>query len=310
MRGDVFLKFFHNKSVNNIRLVVWHANIEALVESQQVACSAGVREIYRRHVRAAHGAAGLRRSGFHGEQNFLSVVTNFRVHVICIGIGPGCFDGFRAMAIGALHLDERPVGAAADGLHVDGMVQEDGARVFGVIAQGSYLRVAVFESADVGGVEGVACRDFQMGMALRATDVAGGDDVYAAAVLDVARCTGGDIRAHLIFVVHGAVVAGKASGVCGFGREFSGLLHVARGALLLEHGVGFTHAAAGVDPRIAGEAAPGDPADGEQRSEDDEEESGTFERGGALEIVQVNALRHRFGCACSGQWLLATLQTF
>jgi hypothetical protein len=69
-------------------------------------------------------------------------------------------------------------------------------------------------------------------VALRATDVAGGDDVYAPAVFDVAGCAIGDIDADLVFVVYRAVMARKARGVASFRGEFSGFLDVAGGALL------------------------------------------------------------------------------
>src|SRR5258708_5283155 len=96
--------------------------IEALVERQQMACSAGGGKLYWRHVGTAHGVAGLQRSGFHREQHFLAFVSEFGVYVIWVGVGPGRCDGFRAMAIGTLHLDKRAVGAAADRLDVDEMV--------------------------------------------------------------------------------------------------------------------------------------------------------------------------------------------
>src|SRR5690242_8817460 len=147
-------------------------------------------------------------------------------------------------------------------------------------------------------------------MAFRATDVTSSDDVNAAAVLDVAGGAVRHVAAYLVFVVHRAVVARKASCIDGLGREFADLLGVARSALLVEDRVWLAHAAAGIDARVAGEAAPGDPADGEQWGENDQDEPGAFERSGTLEIVQVNALRDCFGCACSGQRLLAIPQVF
>jgi len=47
MRGDVFLNFFHHKCVNDVRLVVGHADVEPLVKGEQVARGACVREFYR-----------------------------------------------------------------------------------------------------------------------------------------------------------------------------------------------------------------------------------------------------------------------
>src|SRR5579859_170759 len=147
-------------------------------------------------------------------------------------------------------------------------------------------------------------------MALRAADIAGGDDVDAAAMFDVAGGAVWDIGADLVFVVHGSVVAGETGVVGDLRGEFARFLHVALGALLFEDGVRAAHAAARVDVRVMNKGLPRKPTDREQWSEDDECKPGALERGGALEIIQVNALRHRFGCACSGQWLLAILKTF
>src|SRR6266481_8249822 len=112
--------------------------------------------------------------------------------------------------------------------------------------------------------------------------------------------TGGAIwhvGADLVFVVHRAVVAREAGGVGGLEGEFAGFLNVAGGALFFEHGVRLAHASAGINAGITRVAAPGDPANCEEWSENDEDEPGALERSGALEIVQVNALGDGFGCA-------------
>lgn len=146
-----------------------------------------------------------------------------------------------------------------------------------------------------------------MRVALRATDVASSDDVDAAAVFDMAGGAVGHIGADLVFVVNGAVVAGETRDVGRFGRKFAGFLDVARGALLVQDGVRSAHVTARIDARVAGEPAPGDPANSQKWAEYDQRQARPFERSGALEIVQVNALRDRFGCPCSGQWLPAVL---
>src|SRR5258705_14016131 len=100
MRGDVFLKFLYNKCVDDVWLIVRHADAEELVEGQQVACSAGGGKLYWRHVGTAHGVAALERPGFHRVQYFLTFCGDVGVYVIWFGVGPGGCDGFRAMAIG------------------------------------------------------------------------------------------------------------------------------------------------------------------------------------------------------------------
>jgi hypothetical protein len=100
-------------------------------------------------------------------------------------------------------------------------------------------------------------------------------------------------------MVYWPIVAGEAGAVGGFGGKSAGLLEVARGAFFFEDGVGCGHAAAAVDAGIFGERAFSDPHQCEEREQDAEPQFGALQRRRPFEIVQVDALRQLFCCACS-----------
>ena len=206
-------------------------------------------------------------------------------------------DSGGAMAVGAVELDDGTVGALADGVHVDGVIEKDGAGIFRVVEKSREFRMAAFEACDVGGVVQWARGDAELRVALSTGLVAGRVELNTAAMFHVASGAGGDGGGDFIFVVPRAVVAGETGGVCGGGGEFAALRDMASGALFFDNGVGSAHGAAGVDARIAGIAAPSDPSDSEKRDEDGEEEFRALERRGSLEIVQVDALSELLRCA-------------
>ena len=86
-------------------------------------------------------------------------------------------------------------------------------------------------------------------MTPRASLIAGGHDVYAAAMLDMAGCARKRFLA--LRVMNWAVVAREAGAVGRFRGERVGLLHVTGGALSFENGVSPGHLAAGIHAMIA-----------------------------------------------------------
>src|SRR5271157_6620237 len=102
-------------------------------------------------------------------------------------------------------------------------------------------------------------------MTLGATLIARRAEVDPSAMLRMAGRATGHCCRHLVLVMNRAVVAAEARAVQCVGRILTGLPHVARFALLLQYGVWLAHAAAGIDARITGEAAPGDPHKRQQR---------------------------------------------
>src|SRR5208337_3435075 len=143
-------------------------------------------------------------------------------------------------------------------------------------------------------------------MAFGASLVTGGADIDAPAMLGVACGALRHLRLHLVLVMDWAVMAGEAGAVGGGGKKLAGLLHVASGALLFQHGVRLAHPAAGVDARIVEKAAPGDPDERHWRHQNAEPQLGALVGRPPFEIIQVDALRQLLGCACSRHSSLAT----
>ena len=201
------------------------------------------------------------------------------------------------MAIAALKRDHRTVGAAANGLHVNRMVEFDRAgiacRDAGDGTQSRKFGMAVFEAGDV-----IPRQQLQPLMTKRAFFAADCVENCSTAMLGMTGCAIGwrQIEPRM---VDRAVVAVEASAVGGFGGKGAGLLEVAGGAFLFQDGMGAGHAATGVNTMIAREAAPSDPNEREERQERAEPEFGALQRGRPLEIVEVDALGEFFGCACA-----------
>ena len=141
-------------------------------------------------------------------------------------------------------------------------------------------------------------------MAFRAGFFAGRGNIYASAMFGVA---GGAVRgARLIGVVDRAVMARETSLILNFGREYRGLLHVARRALLFEDGVRRGHAATAVYTSIFVERVPGNPHDRQDRYKKTQPELGAFQRSRSLKIVEIDALREFFGGARSSHVVFPT----
>ena len=103
-------------------------------------------------------------------------------------------------------------------------------------------------------------------VALRATSVAGRSQPQAAAMFSMTRRA---VRGkQLVRVVNGAVVAGFAGLVAGFGAENAGLFYVARAALLGQYSMARGHLPAAVDVIVAGQPVPGQPDNRERRHTD------------------------------------------
>src|SRR5271170_2602476 len=95
------------------------------------------------------------------------------------------------------------------------------------------------ESVDISRVTCCGAGGAKIGVALRATGVAGRSQPQAAAMLSMTR--GAVRRKQLVRVANGAVVAGFAGLVAGFGAENARLLYVTRAALLGQHSMAHRH---------------------------------------------------------------------
>ena len=104
---------------------------------------------------------------------------------------------------------------------------------------------------------------------------------------------------NLFRMMDGAVVAVEASGVRRFRGECARRSQVAGSAIFFEHRVRFAHAAAGIDAMIARKSAPGNPNQCEKRQREAKPEFRTLQRRRPFEIVEVDALRQLFCCACA-----------
>lgn len=299
MRGDVVLKFLQQKLVDDLRRVVRDAGVEVFVEGEEMAGGAGGSELHGSHEGAGVAAVGAGERDVFDRQEFLLVsIGDLRSDVLRVGVSPRGLDSGGAMAIGADELDDGAVGTTADGLHVEIVIEFDGARVGRFGANESDFGVAVLQGADVRGVgRGAAGSGAQVRVAFGASFIACGGDVDASAMLAMAGGAVGHGGGDLVRVVDGAVVAGFACAIHRFGGKLAGGLKVADFTLFFEDGVGGAHASTGEDARIGGETAPGDPGNGEKRRKNGQGELCALEARGALEIVQVDALRDGFCCA-------------
>ena len=122
--------------------------------------------------------------------------------------------------------------------------------------------MAGIESVDIPRVTYRGACGAKIGVALRATSVAGRGQPQAAAMLSMTRCAVGGKQ--LVRVVNGAVVASLASLVARFGAENARLFYVTRAALLGEYGMAHGQLPAAVDAVVAGQPVPGQPDDRER----------------------------------------------
>src|SRR6266849_1033611 len=237
----------------------------------------------------------------HGRRrkNVFLLVTDFGECIFRVAIRPRGGSCGGAVAIGAIHLHRGAVGPAANGPHVDGMIQQDGAGISCAVAKSSEFGMAVREGAYVGSDAGAAAGGAQVRMTFRAGLIGCGADVDAPAMLGVARGTLWDRSGELILVMQRAVVAGLAGGVGGLRGKFPCFLNMERGAFFFEDGVGVAHASAGVDAGVAESTAPNEPAKSKKRCEGAEQETDTLVRRRPREVIEVDALCEFLSCSCA-----------
>ena len=183
-----------------------------------------------------------------------------------VRIIPFRFGNDGAMAIGAIELDERAAGTATNLLHVEMMIELDGAGVVGDFAsdgaQDGELWMAILATADVGGVLRGASKSAEITVALRAVLVGGGRNIDAAAMFHVAsgavELFGGNLFESGL-VMAGAIMAGKTCGVEGFSGIRVCLGQVTGGAFFFEDGVSGTETSAAIDAAVFGDEVYSDP---------------------------------------------------
>lgn len=152
------------------------------------------------------------------------------------------------MAVAAIELNIWTPGRAANRLHVQLVVQFYGAVVAVALFRRVEIGMAVLKAANAGRKVCLAALQSQVRVAGGAGLIGGSGEIDFAAMFDV---TFGAVGcAGLFGVMDGAIMAGKARGVFGFGTEAAGLLNVTGGALRFEHGVRFTESAAGIHTRV------------------------------------------------------------
>ena len=180
---------------------------------------------------------------------FIFGIERFRGDIPFIRVNPIRLHGRRPVTITAFEIHKRAVRAATDGLHVNSMIQLEGAWIKRTFAQGGELRVAIFEAPDVRREGCRAALRFQVTMAFGAAPLACRAYVYATTVFAVTR--GAFEGSDLIGVMDRAIVATQARGVGGLCGKCASLRHMARCALVFEDGVCRGHTAAAINARIS-----------------------------------------------------------
>ena len=134
-------------------------------------------------------------------------------------------------------------------------------------------------------------------MALRAGGVARSGEADRPAMIRVAGNAGWS--EHLRRVMNRPVVAGQTFLVGDLLAEKSRLRDVAGGALLGQHGVCGGQASRRVHAAVAPQSVPGKPHNRKRRESRRKQEAPVAQRMRPFEIIQVDALREFFSCACS-----------
>lgn len=148
--SNILLEFLQKKRMYRFRFVVRGTFLETLVESEQMARHASIREFHGRHELAP--AYGLGRfESMRADRNELVIV--FIAHrsrtILRIGVGQIRVYGGGAVAVATFQLNIGAIRAATNRFHVDGVVELDGAGISRWHAsngtQGGEFRMAVFE---------------------------------------------------------------------------------------------------------------------------------------------------------------------
>jgi len=204
------------------------------------------------------------------------------------------------MAIGAAELHGGACGSAANWLHVDRVIELDRAGTTrGVRDQRCKFRMPVFEAANVGCVMRSTAVGPEIGMAYRAGLIADSGNINPAFVFCVALGAGEFFSAADAYgVMRGPIVALETGVVGSFRGERARFLHVTRHTFFFEDRMSLRHRPARVHALVSGKTAPGDPTQCQQRQQQAEPEFGALQRRRPLEIVEVDALREFFCCAC------------
>src|SRR5215472_3362230 len=130
MSGDVLLESLDQERVYDFRLVVRSAFIEALIKGKQMTCCTCVGESHGGHQLAAGNRLGGLKTFRDGEKKYIAVlVADSCGTVCCIRIGQVGDSGRGAMTIVAFEVYQRAVRTAADGFHVNRVIQPDGCRI-------------------------------------------------------------------------------------------------------------------------------------------------------------------------------------
>ena len=157
--------------------------------------------------------------------------------------------------------------------------------------------MAVLETLNVALEVWLAAVGLQVGVTFGAALIAHGGDRHASAMFRVACGAIGSFCGS--GMVCGAIMASEASAIGGFCGKRVSLLKVASGALFFEDGMRGRHSSAAVDAVVAADGVPRNPRDGQSGRENTHQQLGALEWRRPLEIVQVDALREFFGCACT-----------
>src|SRR6267154_4813289 len=213
------------------------------------------------------------------------------------------------MAIGAAELHSGASRSAANWLHVDRVIELDRAGTThgtgGVHDQRCKFRMPVFEAANVGCVLRRTAVGPEIGMAYRAGLIADSGNINPAFVFCVALGAGEFFSAaDADGVMRGPIVALETGVVGSLRGERAGFLHVTGHTFFFEDRMSLRHMPARVHALVSGKTAPRDPSQCQQRQQQAEPEFGALQRRRPLEIVEVDALREFFCCACARHFSL------
>ena len=215
MRGNVLPEPEHYKSVNGRWSIVRRTFCETFIELQPVAGNAVLCVGDGRHI----GPGGIDRG------RFLFLRNRGSLRLRLAAESPWLIGCGRTMAIAAIELHSHSVRPHQILFQMHSVIEFNGSGIDAAGTHGRKFGMAGIESVDISCVTRCGAGGAKITVALRATSVAGRSQPQAAAMFSMTRRA---VRGkQLVRVVNGAVVAGFAGLVAGFGAENAGLFYVA-----------------------------------------------------------------------------------
>lgn len=303
MRGGVVLKFLHQKSVNDFRIVVGRGLVEAGIELERMAGKARVGVGRRGHqceftallIERGKRNAGGKCSG--ARRNFPAAGERDAFHARR-AIRPCASRRTWTMAIAAGERYAATIGAKKIRAQMNLMVELDAARILEIGAQRGEFGMLGEREHGANEMRRAEAR-FEVRMALDAGRIANRDESHASLMLDVTRGAGG--REGLVRVMNRSIVAGQAGLVGDRMAEGSGASDVACGAILAEECVRSRDRSHTVGRTISRYSRDDEPEKRQRGKRDRKDEAPAAKRVRTLEVRKFDALREFF-CSSRTTW--------